>query len=264
MDGVSGRGPHDELLVEARGHVRIVVLNRPDARNAADEALHGAIARIWRELDADPEVHAVVVTGSRDAFCAGGDLHLLDRMAQDVQLRQAIMAEAEEIVRGMTSVRVPIVAAVNGPAVGLGCSLASMSDVVIVEEQAYFADPHVALGLVAADGGALTWPLLTSLLRAKEFILLGDRLPAAEAVQLGLANRVVATGTGLAAAIEVAERLAALPPQSLRDTKALLNRTVRAAVESSLAGAIATETASFEEPAFRANLAQLLNRTRSA
>jgi enoyl-CoA hydratase len=165
-DGVTTRGPHDELLVEARGAVRIVTLNRPDALNAASEALHGELARIWPELDADPDVRAIVLTGAAGAFSAGGDLNLLQRMVEDTALRDAIMTEAGEIVRAMTSVRVPIIAAVNGPAVGLGCSLASMSDLVIVEEQAYFADPHVALGLVAADGGGLTWPLLTSLLRA--------------------------------------------------------------------------------------------------
>jgi enoyl-CoA hydratase len=157
----------------------------------------------------------------------------------------------------MTAVRVPIIAAVNGPAVGLGCSLAAMSDLVIVEEQAYFADPHVARGLVAADGGGLTWPLLTSLLRAKEFILLGDRVPAADAVQLGLANRVVPTGMALSVALELAERMASLPPQALRETKALLNRALQHAVSSWLVGAIAAETASFDEPYFQRNLGRL-------
>jgi enoyl-CoA hydratase len=158
----------------------------------------------------------------------------------------------------MTSVRVPIIAAVNGPAVGLGCSLAGMCDLVVMEEQAYFADPHVALGLVAADGGALTWPLLTSLLRAKEYLLLGDRLPAVEAERLGLANRVVPTGEALAVALGLAQRMAALPPQSVRETKALLNRAIASAVDTALDGAIATETASFDEPAFRSNLARML------
>jgi enoyl-CoA hydratase len=260
MDGVTGRGAHDELLVEAQAAVRVVTLNRPAALNAADEILHGELARVWRELASDPDVRAIVLTGSGEAFSAGGDLHLLDRMVQDRSLREAIMAEAAEIVRAMTSVQVPIVAAVNGPAVGLGCSLAAMSDIVIVEEHAYFADPHVALGLVAADGGALTWPLLTSLLRAKEYILLGDRLPATEAVALGVANRVVPRGTSRTAALELAVRLAKLPPQSVRETKALLSRAVRAAVESALPEAIATETASFEEPAFQSNLARMLGR----
>ncbi len=253
-----------ELLVESEGAVRVIVLNRPDALNAANQALHGRLARVWSELDDDPTVRAIVLTGAGDAFSAGGDLDLLDRMVQDRSLRAEIMAEAAQIVRAMTSVRVPIVAAVNGPAVGLGCSLASMSDLVLIDEQAYFADPHVALGLVAADGGALMWPLLTGLLRAKEYILLGDRLSADQAVSLGLANRVVPHGTARTAAVELAGRLAALPPQSVVHTKALLNQGLRTAVGAMLDEAIDDETASFDEPAFRSNLARMLKRQHAA
>ena len=248
----------DELLVEARGAVRILTLNRPDALNAADAALHGGsprLARARRGRDAA----AIVLTGAGKAFSGGGDLDLLAHDA-DEKLRAEIMVEAAEIVRGMTSVRVPIIAAVNGRAVGLGCSLASMCDLVVMEEQAYFADPHVALGLVAADGGALTWPLLTSLLRAKEFILLGDRLSAADALGLGLANRVVPQGEALPTALALAERMAALPPQSVRETKALLNRALHRAVDAWLGDALAAETESFDEPAFRANLERMLRR----
>ena len=217
-----------------------------------------ALAGVWSRLEHDDEARAIVITGAGRAFCGGGDLHLLDRMTHDSALRARIMEEAAAIVRGMTSVRVPIIAAVNGPAVGLGCSLASMSDIVLIEEHAYFSDPHVMLGLVAGDGGALLWPLLTSLLRAKEYIFLGDRLPAEDAVRLGIANRVVQKGTSVDAALELAQRIAALPPQAVRETKALLNRSVTDAVDTLLAAAITTETASFDEPAFRANLAKML------
>jgi enoyl-CoA hydratase len=185
-------------------------------------------------------------------------LKLLERMSADRGLRSAVMDEAAVIVRAMTAVRIPIVAAVNGPAVGLGCSLASMSDIVLVEEHAYFADPDVALGLVAADGGALMWPLLTSLLRAKEYLLLGDRLSAEDAVRIGIANRVVPAGKSVEIALELGNRLAALPPQSVRETKALLNRTVRDAVEAILVKALDAEIQSFDEPAFRANLERML------
>ncbi len=260
-DGVTTRGPGDELIVEVRGPVRLVTLNRPEALNAANAELHGEIAKIWRELDADEGARAIVLTGSGGAFSAGGDLHLLQRMVDDESVRDFIMTEALEIVRAMTAVRVPIISAVNGPAVGLGCSLASMSDLVVIEEHAYFADPHVALGLVAADGGALTWPLLTGLLRAKEYILLGDRLPSAEAVQLGLANRVVPTGTSVEVALELAERMAALPPQALRETKRILNDALSRSVATVLEDAVAGETASFEEPAFQENLARMLKRS---
>jgi enoyl-CoA hydratase len=257
---VERRGPGGELLVASHGAVRLVTLNRPDAFNATNELLHGELARIWPELARDSSVGAVVITGAGKAFSGGGDLHLLDRMTTDKQVRKAMLDEAGEIVRGMTSLAVPIVAAVNGPAVGLGCSLAGMCDLVVIEEHAYFADPHVALGLVAADGGALTWPLLTGLLRAKEYLLLGDRLPAEEALRLGLANRVVPEGKSVEVALELATRLAALPPQSARETKQLLNRALQGAVDSMLRDALAGESASFDEPAFRENLGRMLRR----
>jgi enoyl-CoA hydratase len=256
-DVVTVRGRGEELLVEAREAIRIVTLNRPGEFNATNEALHGELAKVWHELASDEAARAIVLTGSGNAFSAGGDLDLLDRMIHDTSLRAAVMAEGAEIVRAMTSVPVPIIAAVNGAAVGLGCSLASMCDLVVVEEHAYFADPHVALGLVAADGSALSWPLLTSLLRAKEFILLGDRLPAAEALQLGLANRLVPTGDALSVAVELAERIATLPPQAVTETKAVLNDALRRVVATVLDGAIAAEAESFDEEGFQTNLARL-------
>jgi enoyl-CoA hydratase len=106
----------------------------------------------------------------------------------------------------------------------------------------------------------MTWPLLTGLLKAKEYILLGERLPAAEAVQVGIANRLVPTGTARETALGLAERLAAMPPQAVRETKALLNRALHAAVGEQLDGALAVESASFDEPAFRANLDRMLTR----
>ena len=254
----------DVLLVSVDDGVARVTLNRPAALNATDEALHGALATVWPRLAADDRVRAIVLTGAGRAFSGGGDLDLLRRMSDDPSLRERIMAEAVDIVEAMTTVPVPIVAAVNGPAVGLGCSLAAMSDLVVMDEAAYFADPHVMLGLVAADGGALTWPLLTSLLRAKEFLLLGDRVPAAQALELGLANRVVPAGTSVEVATGLAGRLAALPPQAVRETKAALNGTLRGVVERSLRPVVEAESESFDEPAFRANLARMLERSRGA
>lgn len=251
------------ILVEARGAVRVVTLNCPDTLNATNEELHAALARVWPDLDADPDVRAIVLTGAGKAFSAGGDLHLLDRMVEDRELRTAIMDEAAQIVRGMTSVRVPIVAAVNGPAVGLGCSLAAMSDLVVVEEHAYFADPHAALGLVAADGGAVMWPLLVGLQRAKEYILLGERIPADEALRIGLANRVVPRGEAVATAVDLADRLAKLPPQAVAGSKALLNHAVHQAVAALLGPGMDQESASFDEPAFQANLARMLSGTKA-
>src|SRR5439155_21577468 len=105
--------------------------------------------------------------------------------------RYAIMEDARRIVTEMIAFNRPVIAAVNGPAVGLGCSLAVFSDIVLISSEAFLADPHVGVGLVAADGGTLAWPLMTSLLRAKEYLFTGERIPAALAVELGLANHVV-------------------------------------------------------------------------
>jgi enoyl-CoA hydratase len=170
------------------------------------------------------------------------------------------MAEAAELVRAVVGFPHPVVAAVNGPAVGLGCSLASLADLVVMEEQAYLMDPHVSLGLVAGDGTALTWPLNMGLQRCKELLLLGGRIPAERALQLGLANRVVPQGQSVAEARALAKRLADLPPQALRETRRVLNQPLLARVEAALTDLLDAEARSFDEPAFHARLADAADR----
>jgi enoyl-CoA hydratase len=136
--------------------VRIVRLNRPDQLNAVNDDLHLSLMRVFPLLSADPAARVAVITGEGRAFSAGGDFQLLDRMVQDRALRHNVIAEGRELVLNMIRCRVPVVAAVNGPAVGLGCSVVALSDVVSMAESAYLSDPHVAVGLVAADGGPLS------------------------------------------------------------------------------------------------------------
>lgn len=250
------------LLEQDDDGIVVLTLNRPEALNAADEELHGAIAGVWSELTAMADVAAVVITGAGTAFSAGGDLPLLQRMVEDTAVRKKIMDEAATLVRSMVSFPAPIVSAVNGPAVGLGCSLASLSDLVVMEQETYFADPHVALGLVAGDGGALTWPLNMGLQRTKEFLLLGGRITADEAYRFGLANRVVAKGEAVNEARTLAKRLAALPPQSFRETRRVLNQPLVARVEEALDDILGAETESFEDDVFRGNLSKMLERRR--
>jgi enoyl-CoA hydratase len=144
-----------ELLVTADGPVRLVELNRPEQLNAASEALHTALAEVWDTLAADDGVRAVVLTGRGRAFSAGGDFRVMTRVQSDEAFREQNIAEARKIITGMVRCPVPVIAAVNGPAVGLGCSLALLSDLVLMSERAYLADPHVQVGLAAGDGGAL-------------------------------------------------------------------------------------------------------------
>jgi enoyl-CoA hydratase len=252
------------VLIEAPDEdgVALVTLNRPEALNAADEELHGAVAGVWADVARLPGVHAVVLTGAGTAFSAGGDLPLLQRMVDDEALRKRIMDEAAALVRALVAFPHPIVSAVNGPAVGLGCSLASFSDLVVMEEQAYFADPHVSLGLVAGDGGALTWPLNMGLQRVKEWLLLGGRMSAQQALEYGLANRVVPAGESVTEARALAKRLAKLPPQALRETRRVLNQPLVARVDAALDDVLAAETASFDEPAFQRTLEKMRSRNR--
>jgi enoyl-CoA hydratase/carnithine racemase len=203
------------VRVEADGPVRIVRLRRPDQLNAVNEDLHLGLTRVFPLLSADAGARVAVITGEGRAFSAGGDFDLLDRMANDRVLRRNVIAEGRELVLNMIRCRVPVVAAVNGPAVGLGCSVVALSDVVYMAESAYLADPHVVVGLVAADGGPLTWPLHTSLLLAKEYAFTGDRIPAKRAAEIGLVNHVCADGEVLPAALKTAHRIAALPQQAV-------------------------------------------------
>lgn len=252
MDGRARSEPFTpELLVEARGRVRVVTLNRPDQRNAIGAGLHRALADVWPHLAADREAGAVVLTGAGSAFSAGGDLSLLRTVHADAPARRAMLADAGRIVRELIDLPLPIVAAVNGPAVGLGCSLAVLCDVVYLAESAYLCDPHVAIGVTAGDGGTVAWPLLTSLLRAKEYLLTGDRIPAPVAVQLGLANRVVPDAAVLDEALTLAERLAALPPQAVQTTKRALNLHLARAATGILEFALASEHESLDTPEHR-------------
>jgi len=253
----------DPILVSAdQDGIVLVTLNRPDTRNSADEQLHAAVAGAWDRAAAIPGARAIVLTGAGKAFSGGGDLGLLARMVDDRELRARIMAEAGTIVRSMIACPLPIVAAVNGPAVGLGCSLTSLSDLVVMAEDAYLADPHVALGLVAGDGGALTWPLTMGPQRSKEFLLLGSRIPARQALELGLANRVAGPGEVVAEATRLARRLADLPPQALRETRRFLNQPLAARLAEALDDLLTAETASFDEAPFQANLQAMLSRQR--
>src|SRR5262245_33466498 len=171
----------DVIRVDDDGPVRVIRLNRPEQLNAINPELHLGLARLFPQLTDDDEARAAVITGEGRAFSAGGDFELLDRMANDRAVRAQELAVGRDLVLNMLRCRVPVVAAVNGPAVGLGCSVIALSDVVYMAESAYLSDPHVTVGLVAADGGPLTWPLHTSLLLAKEYAFTGERISAERA-----------------------------------------------------------------------------------
>lgn len=238
------------ISVQSDGNVRIVTFDRADTLNAFDEELHEQFLHIWRDIEDDTECRAVVLTGAGRAFSAGGNFEDFDARRTDPSRRRRSMRDARRLVDEMVNVAVPIVAAVNGPAVGLGCTIVSLCDIVFMSEDAHLADPHVAVALVAGDGSAVTWPANTSLLKAKQYLLTGDRIPAATAVELGLANFVSSPTNLLSEATAFAQRLAKLPPQALQETKAILNQHLKANAVRTLGYGLATEDRAHDTPEY--------------
>lgn len=247
-----------DLLIEDSGAVRIVMINRPDAMNAVDERVHRGLANVWRLLASDRDARCVVVTGAGRAFSAGGDMEMFQRIQRDPVERSCLIDEARQVFNELIDFPLPVVAAVNGPAVGLGCTMAVLCDLVYLSDSAYLSDPHVSVGLTAGDGGAPFWPLTMSIVKAKELLFFGTRINSREAVQLGLANGVIPDGQVLEHALSVAERLAALPPQAVQSTKRAINMHLRHACSAALDYALAAEHQSFDTSDHRAVVEKFL------
>jgi enoyl-CoA hydratase len=248
-----------QLLVEADGPLRIITLNKPEQLNAMSDDLHWAIAEVWHRLASDHDARVAILRANGRMFCTGGYLPNFVRDSQDPETRRIGLRQAARLANGMLDCELPIVAAVHGGAVGLGCTLALMSDFVVMSEDAYLRDSHVNVGLVAGDGGAVTWPLLIGMLRAKEYLLLGSEIPADDALRVGLANRVVPGDALMDEARSVAERLAAQPVQAVRDTKRALNKHLQIAADHVLDFALAAEGESFASDDVRRIAQQFLD-----
>jgi enoyl-CoA hydratase len=243
------------LLVEKVGAVHVVSINRPEAFNAVDEAVHEAMTGIWRVLLNDEDVRAVVTTGVGKAFSAGGDMVMFGRLIENPEARAEQIADARTLFTELINFGKPLVSAVNGPAVGLGCSVALLSDLLVMGESSYLADPHVAVGLTAGDGGAAMLPLLVGMMKAKEYVLLGDKITAPIAKELNLVTRVVADDKVLEEALSLGERLAALPAQAVRSSKVALNMHLSRAALGVLEYALAAEYTSFSTQEFKDRVA---------
>jgi len=232
---------YDTIRTEEAGAVLVATIDHPASDvNAIDGRLHHDLDRFFSDLRTNHDYRAVVLTGSKRAFSAGGDYGWFPEL-QDPVSREEVRAAGKRIVWNLLDIEVPIVAAVNGPAMGLGATIALLCDVVLMSDAAVIGDPHVRVGLVAGDGGTGIWPLLIGPMLAKRYLLTGDPISAAEAHRLGLTAEVHAPEELGAAALSFAGRLAAGAPLALRYTKLAVNSWVKQMFASSFDVALGYE-----------------------
>ena len=235
---------YQDLLVEKDNGVMTVTLNVPEAMNAFTPGLHNAMSRIWSDIHDDPEVDVVVLTGAGRAFSAGGNVVAMQKKIDDPAQWDEIVPEAKRIIFRMLECDKPIIARLNGHAVGLGATVALFCDIIIAADHAKIGDPHVSAGLVAGDGGAVIWPQLFGFARAKEYLFTGDLMSATEAERIGLINHVVSADELDDKVYSLARRLASGASKSIRWTKQVTNIPLRQLAHSMMDLSISVETQS--------------------
>jgi len=216
------------LTLEKRGHVAILTLNRPESMNALGAPGDGdQVRETCDAVNADKDIRCVVLTGAGRAFSAGGDVKAMKARTGSfggsaVELRDGYRNNIHRVVRSIYGLEVPSIAAVNGPAIGLGCDVACMTDIRIAADTAKFGVTFLKLGLIPGDGGAWLLPRTIGMSRASELLFTGDVIDAATAAEWGLVSRVVPAAELMDAAIAMAEKIAQQPPHALRLGKSLL------------------------------------------
>ncbi|MCC6268461.1 MAG: enoyl-CoA hydratase/isomerase family protein [Dehalococcoidia bacterium] len=233
---------YETIQIEKEGGVAILRLNRPERLNAVNGAMHSELMRLFLDVQADPDVRAAVLTGAGRAFSAGGDFGGGSDMRSKSGL--TMMQEARRIVDNLLDCEKPIVSAVNGAAAGLGATVALLCDVVVASRNARIGDPHVKMGITAGDGGAVIWPLLIGVNRAKYMLMSGDLIPAEEAFAMGLVNKVVDEGEALNEALAIARKLAAGAPYAVQTSKTAVNKFIKAVSNMVLPYSLAVEEVS--------------------
>jgi enoyl-CoA hydratase len=245
------------LRLERLEDVLRVTIAHPTSRlNAVDGRLHEELAALFRGLRRETAARCVLLTGEGKAFSAGGDFGWFPEL-QDADVAEGVRLDGKQLVWDLLDCEVPIVAAVNGPAIGLGASIALLCDVVFAADTATFADPHVRVGIVAGDGGVAIWPLAVGPARAKQYLLTGDPVDAAEAERIGLINFVVPAAELGEKSLAFARRLAAGAPLAVRYTKLAVNKLLKDALNVAFDTSTALEMVTFKSDDHREALAAL-------
>lgn len=223
----------------AEGDIAIITMNRPDVRNAIDEDMIDGFERAVQKINSEDHIKAVILTGAGSAFCAGGNVKDMQAKSNifggsPAQIRNNYQRHIQRIPLAIYDLRVPAIAAVNGPAYGAGCDISLMCDMRIASENATFAESFIKLGLIPGDGGAWFLPRTIGRARAAEMSFTGDPIDAATAAQWGLVNRTVPADRLMDEALQLARRIARNPAQAIRMSKQLLKESERQSLPSLL------------------------------
>ena len=241
MDGALDLASYSALALRRDGAVLHVMFNQPDKLNAFEAGMHAEFERFLTEVPADAQTRVIVLTGAGRAFSAGGDIDEMQRLAEQPALMYPSAVVAKRLITLFLDVPQPVIAKVNGAAMGLGATIALFSDIIFAASSAKIADPHVKIGYVAGDGGAVIWPQLIGYARAKEYLLTGDVLTGEQAAAIGLINRAVPAEQLDAAVDEFARRLAGGAQRAVQWTKATINVGLKQLVASVMDAGMAYE-----------------------
>ncbi|MCX5041872.1 crotonase/enoyl-CoA hydratase family protein [Aldersonia sp. NBC_00410] len=231
---------NDTVLATTNGHVATWTLNLPEQRNPiSDQSVVERIEELVAAANDDVDIRVVIITGAGKGFSSGGNVkHMVDRVGifggAPHEQRNGYRKGIQRIPRALYHLEVPLIAAVNGAAIGAGCDLALMADMRIASEKAVFAESFVKLGIIPGDGGAWLLPRAVGNARAAEMAFTGDPIDAATALDWGLVSRVVAPEQLLDEAMTLAQRVAVNPPTAVRMTKKLLREGQHMTLESLL------------------------------
>lgn len=233
------------IEIRRRGRVLYLTLNRPDVLNAIAGEMHEELSRLFVDAANDPDSDIIVLTGAGRAFSAGGDVESMQQAIDDPGIfEKAVIPEAKKIIFSLLDCEKPVIAKINGHAMGLGATIALFCDITYAADHARIGDPHVSVGLVAGDGGAVIWPQLIGFARAKEYLFTGRPLTAAKAVEIGLINRALPAADLDAAVDTLADELAAGATKAIRWTKATVNIALKQLAHSMMDTGLAYEALS--------------------
>jgi enoyl-CoA hydratase len=237
-------GGYQTLTLDRDDAILTITLNRPDVKNATNAQMEIELCRVFAEASDDPETRVLILTGAGSVLSGGGDFGYMREMLDQPSRMWDALPTAKRLVFSMLDCSKPIIAKINGHAIGLGATLALFCDVTFAAEHAKIADPHVAIGFVAGDGGAVIWPQLIGYNRAKEYLFSGEAILAPEAARIGLINHAVPAAELDQRVESYARKIAAMPARALQWTKASINIGLKQLAHSIMDASIAYEALS--------------------